>query len=106
LTVDAAVRDTPRTELQREARLRAIRELFLLQASDHAFMMMVGPFRGRAERSAREHAGAVEALTRIALAGPAGPDDAKIVERLAAMHPLFEELDEDAWADAFDDWQG
>jgi 1,4-alpha-glucan branching enzyme len=106
LAVDAAVRDTPRTQLQRSARLRAIRELFLLQASDHAFMMFAGSFSDRAERLAREHAELVETLTRLALTGPTGPGDAAAVARSKELHPLFEELDEDAWADTFEEWQG
>ncbi len=106
LAVDAAVRDTPKTELQRAARLRAIREMFLLQASDHAFMMFAGAFAERAERLAREHAEHVEALTEVALRGPSNDADQAVVARSKAQHPLFEELDEDAWADTFDEWQG
>ena len=104
LTADAAVRDTPRVSVEREARLRAIRELFLLQASDHAFMIRAGSFAAYAERMAKAHAECVERMTHIVLHGSRVPNAAAEVARARAEHPVFDELDEDAWSDAFDDF--
>ncbi|HTJ85353.1 MAG TPA: 1,4-alpha-glucan branching protein domain-containing protein, partial [Polyangiaceae bacterium] len=103
LAVDAAVRDTPKGAVERRARLWAIRELFLLQASDHAFMMRAGSFAEYAEKMAKDHAERVERLTDIALRG-GGRDAEAYVEATERAHPLFVELDEDAWADAFDEF--
>ncbi len=104
LSVDALVRDTPRSEVQRRARLLAIRELFLLQASDWPFMLRSGEFAGFAERRLNEHASLVDELANIAERGQELPGDKPRIHTLEAQRALFAELDEDAWADAFDPW--
>ncbi|NUP06410.1 MAG: DUF1957 domain-containing protein [Polyangiaceae bacterium] len=104
LRVDAIVRDTPRTETQRLARLWAIRELFLLQASDYAFMLRTGEFAGFAQRKLYEHAFAIDTLCDIASRPIETPGDRAMVEGWIRRRPVFEELDEDAWSDAFDPW--
>lgn len=104
LNVDAWVRDTPRTETQRLARLWAIRELFLLQASDYAFMLRSGEFATFAQRKLFEHASAIDALADVATRPAEAPEDRPFVDRWIKRRPFFTELDEDAWADAFDPW--
>lgn len=104
LQLDALVRDTPRTETQRLARLWAIRELFLLQASDYAFMIKSGEFEAFATRMVREHADGIDRLADIAERPTEVPEDRPFVDRWMRERPVFDELDEDAWADAFDAW--
>lgn len=104
LAVDALVRDTPRSETQRRARLWAIRELFLLQASDYAFMLRTGEFASFAHDKLFEHATAIEALCEVATRDAEAEGDRALVERWIRRRPLFDELDEDAWSDAFDPW--
>lgn len=104
LALDALVRDNPRSETQREARLWAIRELFLLQSSDYAFMLRAREFDGFAERRLRQHATRLEALLAIAERPKEEPGDREAVARFQRERPLFPELGEDAWADAFDPW--
>jgi len=104
LAVDALVRDTPRSETQRRARLWAIRELFLLQASDYAFMLRSGEFAAFASQKLHEHAKRLEELASIAERPKEAPGDKARVDALAEARPFFAELDEDAWADTFDPW--
>ncbi|MFO0546935.1 MAG: 1,4-alpha-glucan branching protein domain-containing protein [Polyangiaceae bacterium] len=104
LFIDELVRDTPRTETQRLARLGAIRELFLLMASDYGFMLRTGEFETYAHAMLREHAARVEAFTRVAERATEEPNDRFVIEALTRQRPLFAELEEDAWADAFDAW--
>lgn len=104
LIIDAVVRDTPRTQTQRLARLWAIRELFLLQASDYAFMLRSGEFAEFAQKKLQEHASAIDALTQIAEREVEEPADRSFVEAWIKRRPLFLDLEEDAWADAFDPW--
>ena len=83
--------------------LRAIRELMLLQSSDWAFMIRVGDFVEYANGRAREHAQLLERLIAIATHdGEVGASDAEVVAEAQRRHPVFDELDEDAWADVFD----
>ncbi|MBK6519729.1 MAG: DUF1957 domain-containing protein [Polyangiaceae bacterium] len=104
LAVDAIVRDTPRTETQRRARLWAIRELFLLQASDYAFMLRTGECATFAQDKLFEHATAIEALCEVATRAAEAPSDRATIERWIRRRPVFSELDEDAWSDTFDPW--
>lgn len=104
LAVDAHIRDNPRTETQRLARLFAIRELFLLQSSDYAFMLRTGEFAKYAERELRVHAEAVETLAAIATRNGELDTDRAVVKAFEDRPHVFRELDEDAWADTFDPW--
>ena len=104
LAIDALVRDTPRSETQRRARLWAIRELFLLQASDYPFMLRSGEFAAFAEKKLLEHAGRLDELCAIAERAKEADGDKARVHTLVTSRPFFTELDEDAWADAFDPW--
>jgi 1,4-alpha-glucan branching enzyme len=104
LAIDALVRDTPRSETQRRARLWAIRELFLLQASDYAFMLRSGEFAAFAQKKLLEHASRLDELCAIAERAKEAEGDKARVHALVTDRPFFSELDEDAWADAFDPW--
>lgn len=104
LAIDALVRDTPRSETQRRARLWAIRELFLLQASDYAFMLRSGEFAAFAQKKLLEHASRLDELCTIAERPKEADGDKARVHTLVTAQPFFSELDEDAWADAFDPW--
>ncbi|MBL8743629.1 MAG: DUF1957 domain-containing protein, partial [Myxococcales bacterium] len=104
LAIDALVRDTPRSETQRLARLWAIRELFLLQASDYAFMLRSGEFAAFAQKKLAEHASRLDELCTIAERPREAEGDKARAHTLVTARPFFRELDEDAWADAFDPW--
>ncbi len=103
--VDTLVRDTPRTPVQREARLWAIRELMQLEASDYPFLLSLGESTDFAERRLFEHATNVDRLTRIASRQTPAQGDEDIVRAVRERRPLFAELDEDALADALDPFE-
>lgn len=102
LAVDATVRDRPRTEVQRAARLLAIRVLFELQSSDLLFMLRTGQAAEYAEARVRSLATTLDALSEVALRPREQPADAEVVATHARRPALFAELEEDALADCFD----
>jgi 1,4-alpha-glucan branching enzyme len=105
LYVDSIVRDTPRTPVQREARLWAIRELLQLEASDYPFLLSLGESTDFAEARLREHAQNVDRLTLVASRKMPEPGDDEVVRAVRERRPLFAELDEDALADALDPFE-
>jgi 1,4-alpha-glucan branching enzyme len=103
--VDSLVRDTPRSPVQREARLWAIRELLQLEASDYPFLLRLGQSAGFAEARLREHALNVDRLTEVASRKTPAAGDDELVRQVRERRPLFSELDEDALADALDPFE-
>jgi predicted glycosyl hydrolase (DUF1957 family) len=102
LAVDVTVRDQPRTEVQRAARLLAIRALLELQSSDLLFMLRTGQASDYAEARVRALASTLDTLCEVALRPREEPGDRDVVSRHERRAPLFVELEEDALADCFD----
>jgi 1,4-alpha-glucan branching enzyme len=102
LAVDVTVRDQPRTEVQRAARLLAIRALLELQSSDLLFMLRTGQAADYAESRVRELAATLDVLCEVALRPREEPGDRGIVATYERRPALFLELEEDALADCFD----
>jgi 1,4-alpha-glucan branching enzyme len=96
LAVDVTVRDQPRTEVQRAARLLA------LQSSDLLFMLRTGQASDYAEARVRALASTLDTLCEVALRPREEPGDRDVVSRHERRAPLFVELEEDALADCFD----
>lgn len=104
LEVDAVVRDTLASEKRRRARIQAIRELFLLQSSDWAFMLRQGDMAEYADQRARLHASRIDRLTKLALTEAWTENDVRWLASVEAHTPLFSGLEEDAYAHVFDPW--
>jgi 1,4-alpha-glucan branching enzyme len=102
LQVDALVRDRPRTETQRRARLLAIRDLFLLQSSDLLFMLRTGQSQRFATARVQTLAARLDTLFEVALRERESASDGNAVAALEPQISLFAELEEDAFADTFD----
>jgi len=102
LEVDAVVRDRLSTEPQRRARLQAIRELMLLEASDWPFMIRTGRNAAYAETRIRLHKSRIDRLTALALTDTWSPEDEAYVQGVETHAPLFSALDEDTFAHIFD----
>ncbi len=102
LQVDAVVRDRPRTETQRRARLLAIRDLFLLQSSDLLFMLRTGQSHRFAAARVQLLAARLDQLFEVALRDREVAADRATVAALEPQIALFAELEEDAFADTFD----
>jgi 1,4-alpha-glucan branching enzyme len=102
LQVDAAVRDTLSTEKRRRARLQAIRELMLLEASDWPFMMRSGKGSEYAESRLRLHKSRVDRLAALAVSNSWTEADDAYLRDVEAHAPIFASLDEDAFAHVFD----
>ncbi len=102
LEVDALVRDEPRSETQRRARILAIRELFLLQGSDTLFMLRTGQAVPFAEARLRTLSGRLDTLFAVAMREKEAAGDREALAGLARDSVLFRELEDDAFADCFD----
>lgn len=104
LAIDAVVRDTLAGPHQRAARIQAIRELFLAQSSDWAFMIAHGDTADYAEKRLVTHLENVERLTRIAHTRAPSDADRALLATFEANAPLFAALEEDDYANTFDPW--
>jgi len=104
LEADAIVRDTLASNKRRRARIQAIKELALLEASDWAFMLHVGRNAPYGEKRVRLHASRVDRLAGLTTTESWTPEDERFLRDVEQASPLFASLDEDAFANVFDPW--